>query len=235
MNAAIVGIAFVCYAMLVFTLKRVTYPKHAEPLPPFPNTWEQGHEYTLMFSQDFWWAKRFKSRIKHFRPEDLRSTILKTYVQTNNKLNFWVSLAFTAALFCLYTPIDQSVLLELLLAMGVIRFISRSFEITYAFGRDVLQNSTSATGLNKFERVRLALVSYAEIFVYSAAAYLSLPKVDGRLDALTVSLSVGTLTNVGFAFPNKDFLSWRILVFVQVFTTLSLVVLSLASYLSRQE
>jgi hypothetical protein len=235
MNPAIVMIAFVLYAALVFTFKRMTYPKHAEPSPPFPHAWEEGHEYTLMLSQDFWWAKRFKSRIKQFQSQDLRLQKLKIYVQENNKLNFWVSLTLTGILFCFYTPNNRSVLFDLLLMVGVIRFISRSFEIAYAFGKDVLQTSESATGLSKIERVRLALLSYAEIFVYSTAAYLALPTVDGPLDALVVSLSVGTLTNVGFAFGTKNVLPYNILVFVQVFTTLSLVVLSLASYLSREK
>lgn len=64
-----------------------------------------------------------------------------------------------------------------------------------------------------------------------------LPQINSVYDAVTMSLSVGTLTNVGYAFnfcgQNTPFITN--IVFVQVFATLSLVVLSLAVYLSRKD
>lgn len=64
-----------------------------------------------------------------------------------------------------------------------------------------------------------------------------LAQINSVYDAVTMSLSVGTLTNVGYAFnfcgQNTPFITN--IVFVQVFATLSLVVLSLAVYLSRKD
>lgn len=118
--------------------------------------------------------------------------------------------------------------------MAIFRYISRSFEISYAFGKDVLQENHPSSGLGKYDRIKLALMSYMEIFIYSASAYLILPTVKEPIDALSLSFNVGSLTNVGFAFgQDADLLSN--MVFVQVFCTLSLVVLSLASYLSRTD
>lgn len=230
----VVAVAFVLYSLVVFGLKRATYPKNSEPPRPFPVGWEQGHEYTLAISQDFWWAKRFKSRIRQFRPEELRQTSLKNYVKANNKLNLWVSVSLTGSAFIAYAVNSHSLVYHLLVAMAVIRLISRSFEIAYAFGRDVLQEDENTTKLTKFERIKLALISYWEIYIYSAGAYLALPTTKGLMEAVAMSVNVGTLTNVGFAFPDGVNIAWNGLVFIQVFATLSLVVLSLASYLSRE-
>jgi len=235
MHAGTVALAFFAYALAVFAVKRATYPRHAEPPRPFPLGWEQGHEYALAVSQDFWWAKRFKSRIKQFQPEELRAASMRRYVEVNNRLNLWISVALTASIFIAYAVARHSATYQLLLAAGVIRLISRSFEVAYAFGRDVLQHAENTTGLDKFERIKLALVSYVELFVYSAGAYLVLPTTKGPVEAVAISLNVGTLTNVGFAFPDRNYLVCNGIVFIQVFATLSLVVLSLASYLSRGE
>lgn len=236
MNSALIVVAFFTYTLLVFTIKRTTYRKKYEPPHPFPRGWEQGHEYTIAISQDFWWAKRFKSRIKQFEPRTLRTILLQHYVKENNCLNLRLSVLLTLSIFGAYCSIgSQSVLYQLLLYMGVIRFVSRSFEILYAFSRDVLQQHVNTTGLKKFERIKLALFSYIEIFFYSAGAYLALPSHKDPLDAIWTSLNVGTLTNVGFAFPKNPDIGWNGIVFIQVFATLSLVVLSLASYLSREE
>lgn len=234
MHTWIAATAFLLYALAVFGIKRATYPKNAEPPRPFPIGWEEGHEYALAVSQDFWWAKRFKSRIKQFSPEQLQVASLKRYVKVNNKLNLWVSVVLTTTVFIAYSFDSRSLLCQLLVAMAVIRLVSRSFEVAYAFGCDVLQQQENATGLTKYERIKLALVSYGEIYVYSAGAYLVLPTTKVPMEAVAMSLNVGTLTNVGFAFSNAGYANCNLLVFVQVFATLSLVVLSLASYLSRE-
>jgi len=235
MHAGTVTLAFFVYALAVFAVKRATYPRQAEPPHPFPQGWEQGYEYTLAVSQDFWWAMRFKSRIKQFKSEQLRTASLKRYVEINNRLNLLISIALTASIFIAYVVVRHSATYQLLLAAGVIRLISRSFEVAYAFGRDVLQKSENTAGFDKFERIKLALVSYVELFVYSAGAYLVLPTTKGPVEAVAISLNVGTLTNVGFAFPDRTDLVCNCMVFIQVFATLSLVVLSLASYLSREK
>jgi len=235
MDPALFAVSFVCYGVLVFTLKRLTYPKSLEPSPPFPTGWKTGHEYAIALSPDYWWAKRFKSRINQFQPEQTRQLSLKRYVVTNNLMNFWVSVALTILLFLIHATVQESIFFQLILATAVIRYISRSFEIAYAFGLDVIDKSKNTTGLDKFERIKLALVSYAEIFIYSAAGYMALPAVKDPLEAIVASLSVGTFANVGFVFPDRNGLLCNSMVFIQIFATLGLVVLSLASYVSREE
>lgn len=108
--------------------------------------------------------------------------------------------------------------------------ISRSFEIAIAFGSDIT-TSHSASRLQNASRVKLAVRSYFEIFLYSAALYAVLaPKFEGLSQSVLASLYVGTLTNVPHV---ADALPVPHLVFLQVFATLSLVLLSIAGYLGR--
>lgn len=227
--------AFFLYSVLVYAIKRILYPFDMEPACPCIMPWRKGQEHALFVSPDYWWAFRFKSRIADKVDLACRAEVLKAYVIANNTFN--VRFSGVLVVLCLVTALldRSSSLFQLLSAIAVVRMLSRSYEIAYAFGRDVLQQEPSATGLKKNERVRLALLSYFEIFLYSAAAYTCLPTVGHALDAITLALNVGTLTNVGYAFAAKDVTFVVNLVFVQVITTLSLVVLSLASYLSRNE
>lgn len=122
-------------------------------------------------------------------------------------------------------------------SLAVTRFISRSIEITYAFIKDAFQSpgDSSATNLTKTERIKLAAKSYVEIYFFSAPAYLILQKCIDPWAAMSLSLNVGTLTNVGLAFIDTSKALEANIVFFQVFTTLSLVVLSFAMYLARPE
>lgn len=154
----------------------------------------------------------------------------------NNKVNFCISVIIMVLNFLVYEYAHDYFYSKALMCIAFIRFISRSYEITYAFVCDIFQQHESVTGLNKHERIRLALFSYLEIF-FIQRRHMLLPQINSVYDAVTMSLSVGTLTNVGYAFnfcgQNTPFITN--IVFVQVFATLSLVVLSLAVYLSRKD
>ena len=235
MNPMLFIFAFFVYSFVVYLLKRRLYPfgREVEPLPSTP--WRTGQEHALILSPDYWWALRFKYRLADSVPLDQRDELLKAYVVANNRFNVIFSISLTALSLAAMQLGPSSSAFACLSAVAVIRFFSRSYEIAYAFGCDVLQKQPSSTGLTKQERVRLALLSYFEIYVYSAAAYTILPTVTGVQDVLTLALNVGTLTNIGYAFLKPDTPFVVNLVFVQVIATLSLVVLSLAAYLSRDE
>jgi hypothetical protein len=110
------------------------------------------------------------------------------------------------------------------------RFMSRSFEISRAFVDDIL-NSENKSGLDRKMRIELALRSYAEIFIYSAAFYSVLsPSLASLKTATLGALYVGTLTNVAYV---SDCIECKHIIFVQIFATLSLVILSIAGYLSN--
>jgi hypothetical protein len=226
------ALGLISYFWIVYAIKAATYPIREEPLPSIIR-WKKGHEFTILFSLDFWLANCYKNRIKQF-DEGAIQQCLSRYIKSNNRWNVWLSLALLAILVLFNQFSRSSIFHETVACACVIRYISRSYEISYAFGRDVLQEEESTSGLNKYDRVRLALWSYLEIFVYSAAAYLAVYPSLGALLALSMSLRIGTLTDIGVAF-NSGLGGEANLIFVQVFCTLSLVVLSLASYLSRKK
>jgi hypothetical protein len=79
--------------------------------------------------------------------------------------------------------------------------------------------------------MKLAIRSYLEIFLFSAALYAVLsPSLQGISQSILASLYVGTLTNVPFV---ADKLCVPHIVFLQIFATLSLVLLSIAGYLGK--
>jgi hypothetical protein len=234
MGIGIYLLAFIFYGAMVYLTKRAIYNRFALDSQAHILKWEEGHEHTLIISPDYWWAFRFKNRIKKMSPEGSKTSYLKDYVKVNNRMNLLFSVLLTTISLVAVSISSAAGVTQLVVALAVLRFISRSYEITYAFICDVFQKDGSETGLSKYERIKLALVSYLEIFFYSAAAYLALPQFSAPSDAITLSLNVGTLTNVGFAFTVCNQFESNT-VFIQVFTTLSLVILSLASYLSRKE
>jgi hypothetical protein len=220
---------YIIYYFVVFAMKSMTYPRPAQHRMPF----SKDYWITMIVSPDFWFANTFKNRIKQFVPNEEVQPSLKEYIKSNNSWNLLLSSILFLLLIAHHSD-QTSTIYSILLSMAMVRYVSRSYEITYAFGKDVLQPNLTLSGLDKFERIKLALLSYTEIFIYSASAYLVLPAVREPIDALSMSLNVGSLTNVGFAF-GQDASFFHNMVFVQVFCTLSLVALSLASYLSRTE
>ncbi|WNF54614.1 hypothetical protein [Pseudomonas sp. SG20052] len=221
------------YGTLAYLIKRRIY--NSLKIDRYQSfDWKPGHEWALILSPDFWWAIRFKSRAKALCAEHSKEK-LKTFVTLSNTYNFWFSLAFGAITLIFASHFPTSYIAQLLVSLAVLRFISRSLEITYAFVTDAFQDSESTTGLTSKERIILAMRSYVEIYFYSAPAYLLFTKCNDAWEAISLSMNIGTLTNVGQAFSIVGMGFEINMVFIQVFTTLSLVILSLASYLSRSE
>lgn len=242
MDAAWVFVIFWGYSLFVYLVKRYLYLKMFSGELYFERAWIGGCEITIFFSPDYWWARRFKFSLSQAVPAKNKAELRREYVLLNNKLNIWLSVVLTLACFAARYLFPNSSVFYALVILAVIRFISRSVEIFVAFGLDVVQKEASSTGLKKEERIKLALVSYFEIYIYSAAAYLVLPVVPNAYEAIILSLNVGTLMNVGYVYSSKIYgclgggAAYAVnMVFVQVFSTLSLVVLSLAAYLGRKK
>jgi hypothetical protein len=233
MDPALTFVAFWVYTAAVLAMKHRLYPWAAAPGPLPRERWRKGYESMIFFSPDYWWAWRMKMRLKAGAPERVRARLLRHYVIRNNRMNVRFSLFLAAVCVVLKELSPDSLLFHAAGTVAVIRFVSRGVEIAYAFGRDVLQTRASSTNLRTGQRVRLTLFSYLEIFLYSMAAYTMLPTVLSAREALILALNVGTLTNVGYAYPDSETPLVVTLVFGQVIATLSLVVLSLAAYLSR--
>jgi hypothetical protein len=187
--------------------------------------WECWKDIGIFVSPGYWLARYYKGKIKCAKEE----ATLARYLKLNNWLNLWISVAILLGVDLAATfGVEKSVMAGLVFW----RFLSRSTEIAYAFGKDVVSKSKPTSDLDKFDRIRLAINSYFEIVVYSAAFYFVVNTDKSFVCSLLDSLGVSTLTNVpGAIEPN-----WiGFVVYGQVLTTLSLVVLSLAVYVSRAD
>jgi hypothetical protein len=224
------AIALALYWLFELAIRKASYPQ--EPVSPFTPPWKSGEEWTLWISPGYWLARYFKSRIDSF-PKYQVMHARRRFIAANNRHNLYAS----AAICVLGTVPDYRTGLpfvaELIGAFVTIRYISRAFEIGFAFGKDVIKKAINRSGLSKFTRIQLAYRSYLELFLISIPVYYFHGISSDRLHAIILSLSVGTLTNIGYAFSEGHTLI-AVLIFAQVFSTLSLVLLSLASYISRE-
>ena len=217
--------AFLAYYIFTYFIKLCIFKDMG--LKHMPNYhWTEKRHLLFIAVPDLLWAVLFKAPI-------ISKSERSEFVTRNNEANLWISTLLTILViaFTLWDSIAAPH--QFIIAFVFVRFLSRSFEIFYAFLCDAIQSNTSSSNLNKTQRIKLSLKSYAEIYIYSASAYLALP-CTGVEKAITLSLNVGTLTNVGMAFVEPTHIE-NLIVFVQVFTTLCLVILSLASYISRSD
>lgn len=160
-------------------------------------------------------------------------------IQERNRRNLINSfIVMVCSFFFIFFKLE--ILAYLLFGFNGYRFISRSSEIMIAFVKDCF-NSENKSELYTAERLKLAMISYFEIYLYSAAFYVSIihefvnnsePSVI-IFKSIMMSLSVGTMTNVAYSQDVCNLSNWlQLLPFIQVFTVLSLVVLSFAVYVS---
>jgi hypothetical protein len=192
-------------------------------------------------SPGFWFARYFKKVLKQSAPDEQYKDLLKRYIVKNNHYNIAISVALLFAVSISYYLFNGA---TYLLGVVIYRFISRSVEIIVAFGKDVTSNKDKNSSLSKYDRIKLAIKSYFEVFVFSSTLYMFMPQIKG-IDAIFVSLGTGTFTTVSnhiklpsyinMPYETTDLYLMNIALFTQIFTTLSLVVLSLALYVSSEE
>lgn len=225
-----VAVGLTIYLICEIGIRRISYESVGigRPITPIsqykPECWK---DLVVVVSPGYWLARRYKEEIKK-DPEHLPCHLGK-YIKFNNRINF----GFSSAVFIIFSMLWLIKLNAAFLHwLAYWRFVSRSVEIAYAFGNDVINGHNQQTSnLTKYDRIRLALNSYGEIFLYSAAVYLA-AGYGNPLDALLASFGVGTLTNVSPLLKNS---ALALVAYTQVFTTISLVVLSLAVYVSREK
>lgn len=222
--------AIAAYWVTEYLLRRAAYPI-APSIRLFPRS-HVGQEWTLLFSPGYWLARCRKNWIDSF-PAHRRLHARRRFVVASNRYNLYLSAAICVIVLLTEHDVAPGHVVQLIWALVTVRYFSRTFEIAFAFGLDVISRSQNKSGLSKYTRMQLAFHSYVELFLLSASVYYVHEIVCGQAKALTLALSVGTLTNIGYAFPAEHG-PLANLVFLQVLATLSLVLLSLASYISRE-
>ncbi len=174
---------------------------------------------------------RYRGRIFRVKQEKLARA---KFIQKANLYNLWASSATLAAIAALsITEVfrEYESFKAVITWFVIFRALSRSIEIVYAFSKDVIkgEEKTSST-LTKYARIQLALSSYIENVVNYGVVYYFF-NMTSISNAVLVSIGRSTISNVD---PSKCLLD-QILAYGQVLTTLSLVVLSLAIYVSRKK
>lgn len=182
----------------------------------------------ILVSPGYWAARYFKDIIRSH--PDYLLCYLGKYIKQSNYFNLWSSVALFFILACLWGLEFGPWFFE---SFVYWRFVSRSFEISYAFGNDAVNGHVNQiSNLTKYDRIRLALLSYVEIFIYSACLYQIRDWDLSPLCAFLKSLGVGLFVNVDNALQGA---LPDLFVYIQVVTTLCLVVLSLAVYVGRAD
>jgi hypothetical protein len=212
-------LAFIVYFIFEYFIRKLAYPIEPKPSLSFLPKWAKGKEWTIFISPGYWLARYYKKRIMSF-PENRNKHLLRLFIRRNNMLNLISSAIITVTSFhLLKVDSDETFFFFILSAFVLFRLISRSFEIAFAFSKDVMSVKKSRSGLRKQRRIQLAIRSYIELFIISAPVYYAYGVAGSKIKAITLSLSIGSLTNIGAAFP-KDYNYFANLVFIQVFAAL---------------
>ncbi|PLR59077.1 hypothetical protein CYU11_03205 [Vibrio parahaemolyticus] len=197
-----------------------------------------GKQYSIfsLFTVDYLLSSIFKERVDFYDVKDRNKSKSCLIVVFN-----YVNVAFSfVLLFLAYFSVSMNWYTETVAWLCAIRFISRCIEITVAFARDVITKPAVETAkgkLTKYDRMQLALKSYIEVFVLGASVYvLTLPPGGiSLITAVNMSFGVGTFTNTSSAISSMGFQTLILLVYMQVFTTLTLVVMAFAIYIGRSK
>ncbi|WP_063651004.1 hypothetical protein [Aliivibrio fischeri] len=174
---------------------------------------------------------KYKTRVFRVKQEKLARA---KFIQKANLYNLWASSAALAAIAALsMTEVfgEHESFKVVVTWFVVFRALSRSIEIVYAFSKDVIRGQEkTSSALTKYHRIQLALSSYIENIVnYSIVYYFF--NMTSISNAVLVSIGRSTISNVE---PSKCLFD-QVLAYGQVLTALSLVVLSLAIYVSRKK
>lgn len=203
----------------------------------FPNI------FILLISCGYALSKIYKKSIRpdqaskfcsNNRRLDYKKHFKGVFISRANKGNLILSAGFLLSLSILeiFNLNDSDkIYYQTLTCLIIFRVLSRSFEITYAFTNDVLtKNNGNNSNLDKYDRVKLALNSYIEnVLNFGAVYYFFNNGTVGH--SILSSVGTATVSNINSSSCYFEF----VLVNIQVLTSLALVVLSLAIYVSRNK
>lgn len=166
------------------------------------------------------------------RNENKDEKKLRLFIQVSNGLNLIFSLLLIA-IFFVFANLKTN---YIMFCFILIRGISRSVEISYAFTKDVIKKGQKSTRLTSGERIILGISSYIEVIInYSLVYYILsqfgeyfiLGDYSGYKElSSAIFRSIGISTFTGISAGSLDILS-----VIQLFTSLALVYFAFASYI----
>lgn len=200
-----------------------------------------------ILSPDFYISDSAKrSHLLANRSGELKGEILKKF----NSFNFMFSviLLIISMLLLISIPRLQFVI-AIPLTFLILRIISRSLEICFAFYIDVTSQEVKNTDLKKTDRLTLAVISYSELILSYATIYMLLNNINARymnmkgvfyqlFDNILLSIGNITLSDSSLSYIYKDGIlieldNIKYLMALQIISGLVLTVFAVASYLGK--
>ena len=177
--------------------------------------------------------KAIKPRLEENIPrnENRREKKLRRFLQISNYLNFVSSIAFFLGCIKLEQDSLHPFILFGIVSFSMVRTISRSFEIAFAFTKDVIKEEKKNSNLSNGERIILGINSYLEIIINYAILYylLSVFQISNLFAYKDLNLalfrSIGISSFTGINVSNLDYFA-----ILQLFTSLSLIYFAFAGY-----
>lgn len=194
----------------------------------------------LIISPGYYLARLFKNSIIFKGDNSCKNKKIQRaiFIENSNLYNCYASLTILIVLMLVDLSVSSgnnpsSVFLDILKVIAVFRVISRCFEIIYAFSKDVLSApSRSRSALTKYKRIKLAISSYFENVTNFACVYYFFGS-SGFVSSVLDSVGRSTISNIGIDRCTSDLT--QLFIYSQVVTSLTLVVLSLALYVGREQ
>ena len=157
----VLPLALALYWILEYVVRRVSYPAKMEPAG-LRTPWIGEAAWAILISPGFWLSHYFTNRTSHLVGGDaiLARRIL---IERSNLLNLVVSSVFVLVGLVATVSTRGRFGWSLVADLAVLRYFSRTVEIGYAFGRDVMKPVESRSGLDKHARLALALRSYITV------------------------------------------------------------------------
>lgn len=170
----------------------------------------------------------------------------KLFILYSNWSNLIVTSYLTIiAVFNLYDEIISLFFVNIMIVFIILRTLSRVIEIIYAFYNDVVSTNMThnleigerASNLKRGNRISLAIHSYVEVTLLFALIYYLLqigPKVlnEEYINIILYSFSVSAF-NASFIESTYTFVNF--LHVIQVVTSMTLIILAIASYLGIKD
>ncbi|OXS79121.1 hypothetical protein [Domibacillus enclensis] len=203
-------------------------------------------------------------RMKFKHNNELRRKKLASYIQyrnrTNVRLSFYLLMIlfsglYMYAFFLVYTNTSVenftasiTTVLNIFTWFMVLRFFARAFEIVKAFIGDVLSKETKETSLDGKDRLSLAIHSLLEMVLLVTVIrightltieYIHLKQMLEPVGVFTMALqqffSSIAVAAFNISYSTGDPFLFEVVHIVQLIVSLSLITLSIASYLSYKE
>ncbi|PSW54137.1 hypothetical protein CTM83_04630 [Photobacterium leiognathi subsp. mandapamensis] len=232
MNVDLMASTFLLYIALIFITKSLAFWAVVGKKSNQRVSIGKQYSFFSLFTVDYLLSSIFKERVDFYDVKD-KNKYKSCLIVAFNYVNVAFSFVF---LFFAYLSVSMNWFTETVAWLCTIRFISRCIEITVAFTRDVMTKPAKGK-LTKYDRMQLALKSYIEVFVLGASIYiLTIPSDSiSFITAMNMSFGVGTFTNTSAAISSMGSQPLILLVYMQIFTTLTLVVMAFAIYIGRRK